>query len=54
MLKMQMEIQQARELARHYLAAVGVSCTPEAYLTQLKALEQQFLVLLRQTDKTQK
>ncbi|CAI0836410.1 Uncharacterised protein [Serratia quinivorans] len=48
MLKTQMEIQKARELALHYLSAIGTSGTPEDYLIQLKAVEQQFLVLLRQ------
>jgi hypothetical protein len=51
MLKTQIQIQRARELALNYLSAVGVSGTPEDYLVQLKAMEQQFLVLLRQADK---
>ncbi|WP_187212306.1 hypothetical protein [Serratia nematodiphila] len=48
MLKTQMQIQRARELALHYLSAIGTSGTPEEYLAQLKVMEQQFLVLLRQ------
>ncbi|WP_170865698.1 hypothetical protein [Serratia plymuthica] len=47
MLKTQMEIQRARELALHYLSAIGTSGTPEEYLAQLKTVEQQFLALLR-------
>lgn len=50
MLKAQMETHKARELALHYLSAIGVSGTPEDYLAQLKAVEQQFLALIRQAD----
>ncbi|WP_165877136.1 hypothetical protein [Serratia marcescens] len=53
MLKTQMQIQKARELALHYLSAIGTSGTPEEYLAQLKAVEQQFLVLLRQPGNAQ-
>lgn len=51
MLKTQMEIQKARELALHYLSAIGTSGTPEAYLIQLKTVEQHFLELIRQSDR---
>lgn len=34
-----------------YLAAVGMSGTPEDYLARVKALESQFLVLLKQAHK---
>lgn len=53
MLKTQMQIQKARELALNYLSAIGTSGTPEEYLAQLKVMEQQFLALLRQPDKAQ-
>lgn len=49
--RQQMDAQQARELARDYLAAVGMSGTPEDYLARVKALESQFLVLLKQAHK---
>jgi purine nucleoside phosphorylase len=48
MLRQQMDAQQARELARDYLAAVGMSGTPEDYLARVKTLEGQFLALLKQ------
>jgi hypothetical protein len=38
MLRQQMDAQQARELARDYLAAVGMSGTPEEYMAHVKAL----------------
>lgn len=47
MLKQQMDAQNARELARDYLAAVGMSGTPEEYLARVKALEIQFLAMLK-------
>jgi purine nucleoside phosphorylase len=47
-----MDAQQARELARDYLAAVGMSGTPEDYLARVKALEGQFLALLKQSHNT--
>lgn len=50
MLKTQMETHKARELALHYLSAIGVSGTPEDYLAQLKVVEQQFLALIQQRD----
>lgn len=51
MLKQQMDAQKARELARDYLAAVGMSGTPEDYLVKVKVLEGQFLALLKQVYK---
>lgn len=51
MLRQQMDTQQARELARDYLAAVGMSGTPEEYMARIKALENQFLALLKQVHK---
>lgn len=47
-LKTQMEIQKARELALHYLPVVGISGTPEDRLTQPKAIDHQFLMRPRQ------
>lgn len=46
-----MVAQQARELARDCLAAVGMAGTPEDYLPRVKTLESQFLVLLKQAHK---
>lgn len=51
MLRQQVDAQQARELARDYLAAVGMSGSPEDYMVRLKALEGQFLILLKQGHK---
>jgi purine nucleoside phosphorylase len=51
MLRQQMDAQQARELARNYLAAVGMSGTPEDYLARVKVLEVKFLALLKQASK---
>lgn len=51
MLRQQMDAQQARELARDYLATVGMSGTPEDYMARLKALEGQFLILLKRGNK---
>ncbi|CAI2513580.1 hypothetical protein [Serratia proteamaculans] len=51
MLRQQMDAQQARELARDYLAAVGMSGTPEEYLARVKMLEGQFLALLKLAHK---
>ncbi|MBL5905353.1 hypothetical protein [Serratia fonticola] len=51
MLKQQMDAQNARELARDYLAAVGMSGTPKAYLARVKALEIQFLAMLKHAQK---
>ncbi|WP_017891061.1 hypothetical protein [Serratia sp. S4] len=39
MLKQQMDAHQARELARDYLAAIGMSGTPEEYIARVKTLE---------------
>lgn len=50
MLKTQMEIRNARKLAQHYLPVVGISGTPEDRLTQLKAIDHQFLMRLRQVN----
>ncbi|VEA61150.1 Uncharacterised protein [Serratia plymuthica] len=47
MLRQQMLTQQARELALHYLAAYGESCTPEAYLNKVKEMETTFLKALK-------
>ncbi|ANS41632.1 hypothetical protein [Serratia inhibens] len=51
MLRQQIDAQQARELARDYLAAVGMSGTPEEYLARVKILECQFLALLKLAHK---
>lgn len=51
MLRQQMDAQRARELARDYLAAVGMSGSPEDYLAHVKVLEGQFLTLLKQEGK---
>lgn len=51
MLRRQMYAQHARELARDYLAAVGMSGSPEDYMARVKALESQFLTLLKQAHK---
>ncbi|CAI1019427.1 Uncharacterised protein [Serratia proteamaculans] len=51
MLRQQMDAQQARELARDYLAAVGMSGTPEEYMAHVKTLQSQFLALLKQAHK---
>ncbi|CAI1049578.1 hypothetical protein [Serratia quinivorans] len=51
MLKQQMDAHQARELARDYLAAIGMSGTPEEYMACVKALENQFQALLKQAHK---
>lgn len=51
MLRQQMDAQQARELARDYLAAVGMSGSPEDYMARVKALESHFLTLLKQVHK---
>ncbi|QXN62764.1 hypothetical protein [Serratia fonticola] len=47
MLRQQMDAQRARELARDYLAAVGMSGSPQEYLTRVKAVEGEFLALLK-------
>lgn len=46
MLKSQIKTQHAKELARNYLAASGIKCTPEEYLIILKDMEKKFLILL--------
>lgn len=51
MLRQQMDAQQARELARDYLAAVGMSGTPEDYMARVKMLEGEFLALVKQMHK---
>lgn len=50
MLKQQMDAQNARELARDYLAAVGMSGTPEEYLVRVKELEIYFLTMLKNAN----
>ncbi|MBJ2078371.1 hypothetical protein [Serratia ureilytica] len=50
MLKYQIEKQNARELARHYLSTTGMTGTPAEYLERLRMLEEEFLVLLRQAN----
>ncbi|CAI0854055.1 hypothetical protein [Serratia proteamaculans] len=51
MLRQQIDTQQVRELARDYLAAVGMSGTPGEYLARVKTLEGQFLALLKLAHK---
>lgn len=52
MLRQQMQTQQARELALHYLAAYGEKCSPEDYLRKVKEMEAAFLKALQQPGGT--
>ncbi|WP_411749738.1 hypothetical protein [Serratia marcescens] len=50
MFKYQADIQNARDLAKNYLSAVGMKGTPEEYIETLRNLEKEFLSLLRKSE----
>lgn len=52
MFRYQADAQNARELARHYLATIGMRGTPSEYFNALKKMEKEFLHLLREAHKT--
>lgn len=53
MFKYQFDMQNARELAKGYLATIGMKGSPEEYIETLKKLEKEFLALLLNQSKKQ-